>query len=153
ASINQPTSTELVGSQVEQWNITPGIQVPLQTGGSISLNAPMSELDTNNEFSTLNPSFTANPNVQLQLPLLRGFGIDANAQQIRVAFYQSQQVQARTKLEVIRVLAEAERVYWRLYAARRALEVRRTEYDLAQAQLERARRQVRAGVAADVEVI
>jgi outer membrane protein TolC len=70
-----------------------------------------------------------------------------------VAFYQYQQSEARTKLEVIRLLAETERVYWRLYAARRALEVRKQEYDLAVRQLERAERQVRAQVAAEVEVV
>src|SRR6185503_17106458 len=76
-----------------------------------------------------------------------------NAQPIRIAFYSFQQSEARTKLEVIRVLAAADRVYWRLYAARRELEVRKSEYDLAVAQLERARRQVRAGTAADPEIV
>ena len=153
AVLDQPTASQLQGSEIKQLNVTPGIQIPLQTGGNIQLSAPMSRFETNNQFSTLNPSYTANPQAQLNLPLLRGFGIDANAQGIRIAFYQSQQAQARTKLEVIRALAEADRVYWRLYSARRALEVRRTEHDLAVAQLERARRQVHAGVAADVEVI
>jgi len=40
--------------------------------------------------------------------------------------------------EVMRVLAEADRVYWRLYAARRDLELRQAEYELARQQLERA---------------
>jgi len=51
------------------------------------------------------------------------------------------------------VLAAVERVYWRLYASRRELAVRRNEYELAVAQLERARRLVEAGQAAEVEVI
>jgi len=51
------------------------------------------------------------------------------------------------------VLAEADRVYWRLYAAREELQVRRQEYDLAVAQLDRARRQVRAEVSPEVEIV
>jgi len=51
------------------------------------------------------------------------------------------------------VLADVDRIYWRLYAARRELEVRKKEYDLAVAQLERARRQAKAGVVAEVDVI
>src|SRR5258706_1502032 len=113
----------------------------------------MSRFETNNAFSTLNPSYNADYVASITHPLLRGAGFGVNAQPIRIAFYQFQQSEARTKLEVITVLAAADRVYWRLYAARRELEVRKSEYDLAVAQLERARRQVRAGTAADPEIV
>jgi outer membrane protein TolC len=75
-----------------------------------------------------------------------------NTQQIRVAFYEYQATLATTKLEVTRVLADADRAYWALYAAKQELLVRQKEYDLAVAQLERARREVKAQVLADVEV-
>jgi outer membrane protein TolC len=113
----------------------------------------MSRFETNNEFSTLNPAYEADYNASISQPLLRGAGFGVTANPIRVAFYQYQQSEARTKLEVIRVLADADRIYWRLYAARRELEVRKAEYDLAVTQLERARRQVRAGTAADPEIV
>jgi outer membrane protein TolC len=58
-----------------------------------------------------------------------------------------------TKLEVIRVLANADRGYWRLYAARRELEVRQKEYELAQAQLKQTRRMVALGEKAAVEEV
>jgi len=54
---------------------------------------------------------------------------------------------------VIRVIAISDRVYWRLYAARKELEVRRQQHELALAQLERAKRRVDAGAEAEVEVI
>ena len=148
-----PTASTLDSSQFEGVNVTPGIRIPLRTGGTIQFSLPMSRSETNNEFSTLNPSYTADYVASISHPLLRGAGFGVNAQPIRVAFYQFQQTEARTKLEVIRVLAAADRVYWRLYAARRELEVRKSEYDLAVAQLERARRQVRAGTAADPEIV
>ncbi|MGH7179721.1 MAG: TolC family protein [Tepidisphaeraceae bacterium] len=151
--LDQPTSSELEGSAVTAYNIQPGVTIPLRTGGNIQLSMPIDQLETNNEFSTLNPSWTVNPALSLTVPLLRGFGVDANAERIRVAFYQYQQSQARTKLQVIRVLADADRVYWRLYAARQDLIVRQREYDLAVAQLERAKRQAHAGVVAEVDVV
>ena len=54
---------------------------------------------------------------------------------------------------VLRQLAEADRTYWRLYAAARILEVRQKQYELADAQLKRAKRRVDAGVSPEVEVI
>jgi outer membrane protein TolC len=70
-----------------------------------------------------------------------------------VAKLNSQIADARTKLEAIRVLANVDRAYWNLYAATAELTVRQQQYELAVAQLELARRQVRAGQVAEVEVI
>jgi outer membrane protein TolC len=72
---------------------------------------------------------------------------------IRVAAYNRDIVDTRTKLDVITVLGALDRVYWRLYAARRELEVRQQQYGLAQQQLERARHLVEAGQRAQVEII
>ena len=148
-----PTASQLSGSQNENFSITPGVEVPLRTGGTIRLDVPLERSETNNQFSTLNPAYESDAAITLSQPLLRGFGVAANAAQIRVAFYEYQQAQARTKLEVIRVLANVDRVYWRLYAAREELRVRKQEYDLAVEQLRRARRQVEVGTAAKVEIV
>lgn len=136
---NTPTATLLEGSETEGLNVRPGIEFPLRTGGVLQFAVPMNRFETDNEFATLNPSYSSDAVASLNQPLLRNAGIDVNAQSIRVAFYGYQRQQALTKLEVIRVLANADRVYWRLYAAREALRVRRQEYDLAVQQLNRAR--------------
>ncbi|HEV8604748.1 MAG TPA: TolC family protein [Tepidisphaeraceae bacterium] len=148
-----PTSSKLSSSQAESVGLEAGVRVPLQTGGVLQFSLPMNRFETNNEFSTLNPAYTADYVASISQPLLRGGGFGVNAQPIRVAFYAYQQSEARTKLAVIGVLADIDRVYWQLYAARGALEVRKAEYDLAAAQLERARRQVRAGTMGEPEVV
>jgi len=50
-------------------------------------------------------------------------------------------------------LSALNRLYWRLYAARKELEVRKQQYELAQAQLESIRRVVEAGQRPPVEII
>lgn len=151
-SANQITQQQ-TGNQSNSWNVTPGVQFPLRTGGVVELDVPLSRFETDTQAQTLNPAYTSDVAARITQPLLRGGGIDVNAQPIRVAFYGYQQAQARAKLEVTRVLADADRVYWRLFAAREALLVRRQEYDLAVAQLRRARSQVDAGAAAEVEIV
>jgi outer membrane protein len=146
-------SQELQGTQSQNWSVNPGLQFPLRTGGLVQFNVPMDRLETNSTSATLNPSYTSDFSASIQQPLLRGGGIDVNAQPIRIAFYGYERAQVLTKLQVIRVVAAAEVVYWRLYAARQALEVRRQEYDLAVAQLDRARRMVAAGTAAEPEIV
>ena len=127
------------------------LQLPLETGGSLSVSAPLQRLD--NTFPGAIPNYVVGPNVTFSQPLLRGFGPYVAAQGIRIAFYQYEQSQAVAKLAVIRVLAEADRAYWALYSARQQLDVRQTQYDSAAAQLERARREARAGVIAEVDIV
>jgi outer membrane protein TolC len=150
---DHPTASQLTGSQTQDLQFNHGVTIPLRTGGTLQFQVPFDRFETNNQFSTLNPAYTSNALISLTQPLLRGFGTDANAFSIRVAFYRYQESAARTKLEVIRVLAEAGRAYWRLYATREVLKVRKKEYDLAVAQLERAKRQARIGVVAEVDVV
>src|SRR5207253_9483941 len=97
------------GTQSNNWSLTPGLQFPLRTGGLISLDVPMDRFETNAPAQLLNPTFTSDVTARISQPLLRGGGTDVKAQPIRVAFYGYQQAQPRTKAEVLRVLAEADR--------------------------------------------
>lgn len=150
---DSPTSSTLSGSQVENWSGNLGVRVPLVTGGTVTFSSPFNRLETNNIFSTLNPAHTADFNASISQPLLRGAGKRANTHALRIAHYSAATTEARTKLQVIQVLAAVDRVYWRLYAARRELEVRVQEYELALMQLGRAQRREAAGDIPEVDVI
>lgn len=132
--------------------IQPGIRVPLRTGGQAEIRAPFSRAATDNPFQPLNPAYTTDLEFSLSHNLLRGAGRRANSLQIRIADNNRQQSEARAKLQIITQLAAADRGYWRLYAARQALDVRARQYDLAAEQLGRAQRRFRAGSVAEVEV-
>ena len=148
-----PTSTTLTGSSVDYSYIDLGVQVPLRIGGTVTFKAADSRVKTNNIFYTLNPAYESDFSISISQPLLRDAGNRANTYAIRIAEYERQITDARTKLEVIRVIADVDRVYWRLYAARQELEVRKKQYDLANAQLEQAQRFVDSGEMPLIEVI
>lgn len=153
SSTDTPTATQLAGSQVDSLNVTPGVSLPLRTGGAASVSLPVSRTETNNIFSTLNPAVTTNLAASISQPLLRNAGRRVAEYPIRIAELGASASEARTKLAILGVLADAERTYWLLYAAQRELEVRRQRLALAEALLERARRLVAAGQAAEVEVV
>jgi len=148
-----PISTTLAGSTVDSSRVDMGVQVPLRTGGTVNFNVVESRIKTDNIYSTLNPAYTTNLSVSISQPLLQNAGNRVNTHSIRIAEYDRQTSEALTKLEVITVIAAADRAYWRLYAARQELAVRKQQYDLAQAQLEQAQRFVESGERAQVEVI
>jgi len=148
-----PTSTTLTGSRVDYSNVDLGVEVPLRTGGTVTFDIADSRTKTNNTFSTLNPSYTSDLSLSISQPLLRNAGKRVNTYAIRIANYDRQIVDVQTKLELIRVIATADRWYWRLYAARRELDVRKKQYDLANAQLAQAKRFVDAGERAMIEIL
>ena len=148
-----PVSTDLSGSQTDSLSLGASVDVPLRTGGNLRFEMPLNRFETDNEFSTLNPAYTADFSISISHNLLRNAGHRTNMHAIRVAHYQQQQSEARTKLATIRVLADVDRAYWVLDAVRRELEVRKREHDLAVAQLERVRRQVKAGTQPEVEIV
>ncbi|MFZ2147787.1 MAG: TolC family protein, partial [Sedimentisphaerales bacterium] len=151
-----PISSELdviSGSQVDYFRTGLGVQVPLRTGGTIRFDLADNRVKTDATGIMFNPYFASDLSVSISQPLLRGAGNRAKTHAIRIAEYERQVTDARTKLEVIRVIAAVDRVYWRLYAARKELEVRKKQYDLAKALYEQARRFVEAGDKAQVEII
>ncbi|MFK7884894.1 MAG: TolC family protein [Phycisphaerales bacterium] len=146
-------ASSLSNGQSESQSITPGVTIPLRTGGEISISAPMTRFETDNSFTTLNPAFTADLQFSLSHNLLRGAGRKVATHGIRLAEYDRQISEAQSKLEVIRTLADVDRSYWRLYASIRALEVVEQQYNVAVEQMERAERRQRAGSGAEIDVV
>jgi outer membrane protein len=143
---------EISGSQTDYFGAGLGVQVPLRTGGTVRFDMADNRMKTGSIYSVFDPSYSSDMSLSISHPLLRGAGKRANTYAIRIAEYERQITDARTKLEVIRVIADVDRVYWRLYAARKELEVRRKDYELAKAQLDRAKRRVEAEVEARIEI-
>jgi len=124
-----------------------GIEKPLPTGGEIQVGLPLSE-----DYSSGGLAEAA-ASVSYVQSLLRGAGTRINTQSIRIARHQWNITSARTKLVAIYLLANADIAYWRLYSARKELEVRREQYKLAQDQLSHAKKKVAAGSAARIEIV
>jgi len=153
ARIDNPTFSALQDGQQQFDTLTPGLSIPLRTGGQVDLSLPITRNETDNQFATFPESFTTDARLSLTQSLLRNAGRRVNTAAIAIAGYNQQISESQTKLSIIAILARVDRAYWRLYQAIHELDVRVQEYDVAKAQLERARRQFRAGTVAEVEVV
>jgi len=129
-----------------------GVRFPLATGGTFSASGLFLRSDPNSPL-VQNDAWQSGIEFSISQPLLRNAGIETNTASIRIARLASQISDARAKLEAIRVLANADRAYWFLYAAWKELEVRQEQYQLAMKQLETARNRVAAGDVPEIEVI
>lgn len=142
------------GEPTNQDEFLAGLRVPLATGGQVTVDTLTTQRDqaAGNLLGDAAP-WESNVRFSISQPLLRDAGVNANTASIRIAEWNRDIVDAQLKLAAIRVLADADRDYWRMFAAVRELEVRRTQYESALAQLERAERRFRAGDVAEIEVI
>jgi len=147
------STIDITGSNIDYSYTDLGVRIPLRTGGTITFDLADSRTKTDSIFATFNPSYSSDLSVSISQPLLRNAGNRANTHAIRIAEYERQITEARTKLEAIRLIAAADRAYWRLYAARRELDVRKKQYELAKAQLDQAQRFVDSGERAQIEII
>jgi outer membrane protein len=146
------STLDISGSNVNYTRTDLGVSVPLRTGGTISFDAIENRTKTDSMYSIFNPSYSSDFSASISQPLLRNAGRRSNTYAIRIAEYDRQITDARTKLELIRIIAAVDRVYWRLYTARRELDVRKQQYELAKALFEQAQRFVSAGEMAQIEV-
>jgi outer membrane protein TolC len=155
SKLDQPdiSIVKIDGSQGEQTSTNLGVEIPLQTGGTITFDLADQRDKTNSENTFINPSYSNDLSLSISQPLLKGAGVRVNNHSIRIAEYDKSIIDAKTKLEVIRVIAAMDRVYWRVYAAAKQFEVRRQQFELAKSQLERAQRFVDAGRHSRIEVI
>ena len=127
-----------------------GIVIPLRTGAKVTLSSPFDE----------KKQFKGVPSAQYQnalrfsvsQPLLRDGGIDTNVAGIRIAKYEQQIIDVKTRLQSIRVLASSERAYWSIYMAWGELDVRRQQYENASDNLAMVKKRVANGLTAAVEI-
>ncbi len=130
-------------------DIAAGVRVPLRTGGTLVLSSPLESkringaLDSNQYRSALRFSVSQ--------PLLRNAGKQVNEASIRIAEFDAQSVNLRTKLQAIRIIAATDKAYWGVYEAWAQLDVRRQQYELALQNLTMVRKRVEEGLTAAIE--
>lgn len=128
-----------------------GISIPLRTGGKITLSVPFEEKSVAKK-GFEQGQYAAALRFSISQPLLRDGGIDTNVAGIRIARYEQQAVDVRTRLQTIRVLAAVERGYWGLYVVWGELDVRRQQYENAADNLSMVKKRVVEGLTAAVEI-
>ncbi|MGE0145338.1 MAG: TolC family protein [Planctomycetota bacterium] len=126
------------------------LSVPLPTGGVIGIGTGAGQ--KNLEEPQLFEQYLAATRFSFSQPLLRGAGPAAALAPLRIARIDQRRSEVAAKLSALRVLAGAEKAYWRLYAARRFLDVREEQYRLATERLALVQERVAQGVAPTVEI-
>lgn len=108
-----------------------GLRRPLTSGGQLTFQQDYTYIDQNTVGTTglPNPSNQVDWTLRLEQPLLRGFGSDVTLAQVRLNRNAERDSIVKLKAELIRVVTETERAYWRLVQSRWDLLILQRLYD------------------------
>lgn len=129
-----------------------GFRQLLPTGGTVALRSSAERGTTDGVFDLLSPAWSTGLGAELRQPLLRDRRIDAARFGIRVAAADRERAAAGLRREVVDTVADVERAYWTLTAARRELSVREEAVRLAEEQLVETDARIEGGTAPETEI-
>ena len=106
----------------------------LRTGAMASASTSVTREGTDGLFSPFAPAYTSSLGVDLQQPLLRDRAIDPARTSLLVTALDRDRSSAVLSRQAMETVADVEKAYWGLVAARRELDVRRGNLTLAERQ-------------------
>jgi outer membrane protein TolC len=152
----QPPTSQLNGGTIvsnEQRQYNAGVAQALPWGGgNMQVNWNNQRQVTNNAFALLNPSFNSSFNASITQPLMRGFLIDTNRQQLRVTAISRDISEVQLQATITTTLASVRNAYWELVYTIQAVDVAQGLLELAEKLLEDNQARVEVGALAPLDV-
>lgn len=156
-AVVQPPTNQLNGGNIVQNDTSTynaGVAQALRWGGgNVSLQFNNNKQVTSNIFANFNPTFTSNFNLTLTQPLLRGFLIDNNRQQLQVTAISRDISEIQLRGTIATTLASVRNTYFELLYAIEATQVARGSLALAEKLVEDNRARVEIGTMAPLDVV
>ncbi len=130
-----------------------GFSQSLATGSIVAIDANMNRSSSNNNFSTLNPSWNSSLRYSFTQHLTKDFGRVNNLHTIRAAQNSKKMSDSQFERQVIDLVAQAQRSYWDLVFSAEDIKVKQRSVDLAQKTLSDNEIQVQIGTLAPIDVV
>jgi outer membrane protein TolC len=122
-------------------------------GGRLSANFNNSRTETDNAFTTLNPSFRSSLSFNYTQPLLAGFKIDNQRNSIRTQEIQLEITDIQLQTQVANLTDNVRVAYWALRTAIEQIEIQRRSLAQAQELLAQNRIRVELGTMSELQVV
>lgn len=153
---NPQTSDFVTGTNTfitERSNSNVGVRKGFKTGATATLVWANSRIDQNSIRNNFNPSLRSNVTLNINQPLLRGFGLAVNTRNITVAKRNQQISDLAFKDQVITVVVRIEQIYWDLVSLHANADAAREALGLSEKLFEDNKRRVEIGTLAPIEIV
>jgi outer membrane protein TolC len=136
----------------EQDGAQVGIRQDFLFGGDVSMDLQGGRTTQDGPLVTAESTYGAAINMTLNMPLLKGFGKEAAAEQLILAKGELEISREELRAQAHTVLETVENAYWDLVAARASLRIARLSLKRAEDLLELNRKKVEVGTLAPIEI-
>ena len=151
-----PTRTINGGTRVNQATTTYNVSLAQDVkwfGGNYTLSWSNSRVASSDSLATRNPLYTTGVVASYQQPILRGFKIDNQRQQLQVNLINRDISEESARATVTQTLANVRNAYWDLVFAQSAVEVARRALELADKLVEDNQARVEVGTLAPLDIV
>ena len=151
-----PTRTINGGTRVNQATTTYNASLTQDVkwfGGSYSLSWSNQRVASSDSLATRNPLYTTGLVAQYVQPLIRGFRIDNQRQQLEVNIINREISEESARATVTQTLANVRNAYWDLVFAQSAVDVAQRATDLADKLVEDNQARVEVGTLAPLDIV
>ncbi len=132
------------------WDV--GYIQPVKYGGLFTLNLNSNRANTNSQFSTLNPNYSANFSVEYRQPLWKGFRDTSQERQIKISNLDLDISDIQFEKMVSDVVRQVQDLYWDLVLAIETYDAERRSMNLAIVAHEDTQKRVEIGIEAPIEI-
>jgi outer membrane protein TolC len=122
-------------------------------GGSFSIQLSGDKYDTNSRFQTINPRYDGQLTFSYTQPLLRNFGWQTSRRDILVARNGRDIAENTLKSTLLSTIYSVEQAYWNYVYMIESLKVERQSLELAEALLDKSRKEIAIGTLAPKEIL
>ena len=151
-----PTRTINGGTRVNQATTTYNASLTQDVkwfGGSYSISWSNQRVASSDSLATRNPLYTTGLVAQYVQPLIRGFRIDNQRQQLEVNIINREISEESARATVTQTLANVRNAYWDLVFAQSAVDVAQRATDLADKLVEDNQARVEVGTLAPLDIV
>ena len=157
SSRTNPSSSQLDGGQavVQDTQIvdTSISQAVPWGGGNFQVSWNNNRSESNNFFSSFNPSYRSTFQTSYTQPLLRGFSIDSTRQQLQVTAIDRELSDVDLRATITNTLADVRSTYWDFVFATQSLEVQQQSLALAEQLIRDNQARVEIGTMAPIDIV
>lgn len=153
---DSPSASQLAGADVlesESLRAQGSATQLLPWGARADITLGTSRFESNNEFQTVNPSFSSSLGLGLTQPLLRGLGKDVTFYEVRQTKLGEDQASDRVALTLMLQLQEVENTYWDLVISISEVVVVKQSLRVADDLLSQNKIRVEVGTLAPIELV
>ena len=151
-----PTRTLTGGTRVNQgtttYNLSMAQEVPF-FGGSYTINWSNSRVDSSDALATYNPLYTSGLVAAYTQPIIRGFKMDNQRQQLQINLINRDISEESARATVVQTVANVRNAYWDLVFARSAVDVARRAMELADKLVVDNQARVEVGTLAPLDIV